>query len=58
MRHVFLALFAVFCYTYASNAVPTKGYSDAERGGMDRLVADAVEPKDWLTQLTEDRDGR
>jgi hypothetical protein len=51
--HVFLAWFAVFCYTYASNAVPTKGYSKAEVAAMDKLVVDSTEPKDWLTQLTE-----
>lgn len=51
-QHVFLALFAVFCYTYASNAVPTKGYSEAERAAMNKLVAEAG-CEDWLCKLTE-----
>lgn len=56
MRHVLLALFAVFCYTYAMT-YPTiePGYTARERDGMERLVADAVEPQDWLVMLTEKR---
>jgi hypothetical protein len=57
MRHVFLALFAIFCYTTAMCYEPDEGYSREQRVAMDRLVADSIEPKDWLTELTEVKHG-
>jgi hypothetical protein len=38
MKHIFLALFAVFCYSYAETYEPDEGYSRAERAAMTKLV--------------------
>ncbi len=55
MRHVFLSLFAVFCYSYAMNYEPEQhGYSQQERAGMAGLVKKATaKPEGSHKRMTE-----